>query len=335
MSVIRQLKNWFTKQNIYPQTVEQAIYDVNGRRLDNKLLNGVANPNILINSGFGNFVNQRGYVSGTAIEHNYSIDRWKTLGSMDFNDGYITLNTKLVKGETLGYLIQRIEFPNKYRNKTVTLSLRYRTNDDYCYLGLFTDIGNDANRRIYLTQLPNTNGEWKNHSVTIQCEDTEYEIFEYCIYTGNQFGELNNWYDYNEYPSAHKDISIDIEWAKLEDGNVPTPYKPRLYAEELLLCQRYYYKNYYYRITGHSHAVQVVFITFILPVEMRIKPLINCYDDSKIGVGATADDNMITFSLGKATLCGNCITQWINTSSNVNAGVPAFFNGTVSFDAEL
>lgn len=37
MAIIRTLKKWLTKEVIYPQTVEQAIYDTNGVRLDNKL----------------------------------------------------------------------------------------------------------------------------------------------------------------------------------------------------------------------------------------------------------------------------------------------------------
>ena len=63
MGIIRQLRNYFTKQNIYPQTVEQAIYDSEGRRLDNKIANGLSNPNLLINADFRNPVNQRGYVT--------------------------------------------------------------------------------------------------------------------------------------------------------------------------------------------------------------------------------------------------------------------------------
>ena len=246
MSVIRQLKNWFTKQNIYPRTVEQAIYDSNGRRLDNKLENGIANPNILINSGFGNLVNQRGYVSGTRIVHDYSIDRWKTLGILNLNGDYVRLNSIQIgsgetgSGETLGYIVQRIEFPQEFRNKTVTLSLRYKTDDVDCYLGLHTIESGTGRVRVYFVNLPTTNGAWKTYSATIQCEDIDYDSFEYCVYIGNILEELNAWYDYNSPLSVKKETTIDIMWAKLEDGNVPTPYKPRLYAEKLALCRRYF-----------------------------------------------------------------------------------------------
>lgn len=35
--------------------------------------------------------------------------------------------------------------------------------------------------------------------------------------------------------------TTSIEWVKLEKGSIATPFVSRLYAEELLLCQRYYY----------------------------------------------------------------------------------------------
>lgn len=35
--------------------------------------------------------------------------------------------------------------------------------------------------------------------------------------------------------------TTSIEWVKLEKGNINTPFTPRPYAKELLLCQRYYY----------------------------------------------------------------------------------------------
>ena len=37
MAIIRQLKNFFTKQVIYPKTLTKAVYDENGERLDNIL----------------------------------------------------------------------------------------------------------------------------------------------------------------------------------------------------------------------------------------------------------------------------------------------------------
>lgn len=36
------------------------------------------------------------------------------------------------------------------------------------------------------------------------------------------------------------DSDINVEYVKLEQGSVATPFIPRLYAEELALCQRYY-----------------------------------------------------------------------------------------------
>ena len=40
--------------------------------------------------------------------------------------------------------------------------------------------------------------------------------------------------------SFNEDINIDIEYVKLEMGELATPLSPRPYAEELAMCQRYY-----------------------------------------------------------------------------------------------
>lgn len=49
MAVIKQLKNFFTSENVYPKTVEKAIYDVDGNRLDNKL-NAISRNGVLTSS---------------------------------------------------------------------------------------------------------------------------------------------------------------------------------------------------------------------------------------------------------------------------------------------
>lgn len=45
-----------------------------------------------------------------------------------------------------------------------------------------------------------------------------------------------------EYIAIHTDIGATnkLYWCKLEPGSIATPFVPRPYAEELLLCQRYY-----------------------------------------------------------------------------------------------
>lgn len=43
--------------------------------------------------------------------------------------------------------------------------------------------------------------------------------------------------------TGNVDDNIEIEWAKLEVGEVATPFTPRSYGEELDLCIRYYQSN--------------------------------------------------------------------------------------------
>ena len=236
MSVIRQLKSWFSKQNIYPKTVEHAIYDSEGRRLDNKLESGVSNPNLLINTNFSNPVNQREY-DGSAKENEYCIDRWKLLGKLSLLSNCISL-TSLQENSYLGYLVQKIEYPNEFKGRTVTLSLKYRTSSENCYMGIHTTTSSGS-LRSYFHKLPVTDGAWRVETLTIKCEDEEYAGFEFSVYCGYTLPTLDSWVSFT-YGKATVSNSIDIQWAKLEDEDIATPYKRKLFGEELLLCRRYF-----------------------------------------------------------------------------------------------
>ena len=69
-------------------------------------------------------------------------------------------------------------------------------------------------------------------------------------------------------PSA----SVELYWVKLEQGTTATPFVPRLYAEEMVLCKRYY--QYYDRtpIYGASSTS----VTYFAPIQfcpsMRSNP---------------------------------------------------------------
>lgn len=213
-SVIRQLKNWFTKQNIYPQTVEQAIYDSEGRRLDNKIANGLSNPNLLINADFRNPVNQRGETSHSSS--GYWIDRWEQY--LDF--GIISLTTDGISidaSSTPVSLRQKLESPDKYLNRTMTFSIciRLDTTDasGTIYIGC-PNVTNEVGLRT-----TGVDGEFRVVSVTFTL-DSYNTFIAPSIYLGKG--------------------KATVMWAKLEEGEIATPFRPRLYAEELQLCKRYF-----------------------------------------------------------------------------------------------
>lgn len=173
------------------------------------------NNNLLINSNFANPVNQRGVVSpvvnSNADASFYTIDRWNMygVGKLIINEG----ESITIEGGSVT-LRQYIEDTELVDGKSVTLSAKVNgviyTNTDIldksgsgkAVIRVYDDAGKNI-CTIY-SQYSNSKGY---HSVAIGVPDAS---------------------------------SVTVEWAKLELGEVATPYVPRLYAEELELCKRYY-----------------------------------------------------------------------------------------------
>ena len=65
---------------------------------------------------------------------------------------------------------------------------------------------------------------------------------------------------------------IEIEWMKLEAGTTATPFVPKIYAEEVVMCQRYYR----YFEDAPIYAISSDSLTYFMPahfgVPMRVAP---------------------------------------------------------------
>ena len=64
-----------------------------------------------------------------------------------------------------------------------------------------------------------------------------------------------------------------VNWIKLEQGSIATPFVPRLIAEETMLCQRYYYNGYITLPMMNSYKAWYEF-----PVTMRATPAVTFRD---------------------------------------------------------
>lgn len=200
---IRNLKNPFTGKFIFPVTKTRAIYDDNGNRLDNYLNSLYRSPssNLLINSNFANPINQRGVTFPYATANTYFIDRW-------FVNEYATVSKtskglKITSGSSgTGFIKQIIE--DNLTGQYVTLS----TKVDGKVLQVTWEVKVNSSKNM----------KDGNVTLTISCDGT-YTSINIASAVGT---------------------SIEVEWAKLEYGEASTPYAPRLYAEELQLCKRYY-----------------------------------------------------------------------------------------------
>lgn len=204
----------------------------------------LSNPNLLINGDFR--VNQRGKTSYTG-NNTYTADRWQQgSGSFDYSTKTWTPATQY------SGFIQKIEDFEKFRGKTVTLSLYINSCSTS---GVFDLLINDGSN--HRTLEPVTSGFNGIRTYTYTIPQTATQLRFGLIYLG----------------TATTD-NISIKWVKAEIGSITTPFSPRPIAEELALCQRYYQKfgngTILYGRTGFSADTTCVLFT-PLPVTMRTK----------------------------------------------------------------
>lgn len=230
--------------------------------------NSYINPNLLINGDFR--INQRGKTSYTGMV--YCVDRWI---ARDAKVEVITNGVKVIQNGIQWFGInQSIEDVELFKGKVVTLSIKIKNMNmggDALYFGL----GNSS--------VPYTRG------TTIA---TAYPVKDSGIYslTTKIPETLNNKYlnvviqnSIGEITSVN---SFELEWVKLEFGAVATSYVPRLYAEELALCQRYFLKingNSTAGLTGLVYAAgEYADINLKVPVPMMKVPSITINSLPKI-----------------------------------------------------
>lgn len=214
----------------------------------NTLSNNIAqlsNPNLLINSDFRNPVNQRGQTSYTSDSREYTVDRWrKEGGTFAINDGYCTL-AKAGTGQA--WYIQRLE--NKLKDNTYTLSIKLKS------------LSGTAN--VFVGSSENSFNDDIINTTEVQSFTFSGTISEVSVYVSNN-------------------SSINIEWIKLEQGSIATPFVPRPYTEELALCQRYYRKlsswASSYPLRGDNNSVFI----FLTGVMMRTNPTISALNAGSV-----------------------------------------------------
>lgn len=175
----------------------------------------IINPNILINPDFK--INQRGQTEYTAT-HQYTVDRWKINGGTNnivrIYDGYM----KLIATSTEQYkeIQQYIENFSDYRGETITLSARIRTTSTHSYIQIHDNVN------ITWSAFAIPDGNW--HTISVKTKVSEHASF---LKVGAGI--------YIDH-----DGELDIQWAKLEIGDIATKFTPVDPATELMKCQRYY-----------------------------------------------------------------------------------------------
>ena len=220
--------------------VSRDLYNVMGRRF--------SNPNMLINGNFTNAVNQRGKSEYT-ISGQYTIDRWKLIsnGKVSISSDGLAVDAA---GSSVGYIyIVQILENNITEGTKVTLS--------WCdENGIYSAMG----------EVPTKPSEGASFFATAYGNGDSSNTYMRCSlsYINNMSVEI--------VCSANN----IIKWVKLEYGETATPFVPRLYAEELALCQRYYFNaNIYPQLTPYvmwARGTTELYGNIVFPVSMRIVP---------------------------------------------------------------
>lgn len=235
--------------------------------LHESLLNSLSNPNLLINGDFQ--VWQRGEVF-TTTENGlmlYTADRWHF-----WNDNRA--------------------YPQ--RSKVEKYNGHFK----------FTSVGNDWLRQhieadlsgVPLTLSISVKGS-AGSTIMLRMDDAKSPTDQSITNVVNKTYSCTGGYDtfvlnipafnYSKFPTVlirSKSIDVfEIEWVKLEYGSLATPFIPRLFAEELALCKRYYeVSNKHCYISGVKNH-QGYLVEYKYDVEKRVQPTIVCGNASNQG----------------------------------------------------
>ena len=227
----------------------------------------------------------------------------------------------------------------------------------------------DANNRMCNVTYTVSDTNWNRYIVTIPADTTGaiantnvtgLSVHFYIIAGSNitSGGSLNSWGAYNSGYLAQGHtaniVSTDHNWymtgVQLEISDYVTPFEHRTFAQELALCQRYFYQitkigstsevtnkpigpGFYYTASDYRCLIE-------FPVEMRAQPTFSSNDTSNsfyIHYNANADfiDRLDGFNFTKKR---GYIRNTAHTSGT--QGYPGFLNqetgdSNLSFSAEL
>ena len=167
---------------------------------------------------------------------------------------------------------------------------------------------------------------------------------------------LNTWANINwsertpDYTSTWwttNDATFELTGLQLEVGDVATDFEHRSYGDELLRCQRYYYKA----VEGNGKILCIGFVSsstevsgFVrFPVNMRSTPDIHQSSGSnywRIGAGALGGDKYISGSWGKSGQTEQGILVYAAPDVSLTSGSAGYIDGKnaasfMAFTSEL
>lgn len=309
IDVAGQVNNGVSKANSYTDTKKtEAVSEANSYT-DTKKIEAVSetkewaqgvfsNPNLLINSNFVKPVNQRGQTSYTANNNTIMcIDRWH----LNYANCTAEITNDGLKLTATGGELAMYEYIEEdLVGKAVTISLERLDG----YILNATKVITSTNNTISAS----ATGMW----ITL-AYSSGYWRFEIHIAQGYSITVLN---------------------AKLEIGEVRTPFVPRPYAEELLLCQRYYQRlskpGVIFTVFGRTTSTVNITTVIHHYVPLRTNPTITLDSITWRGNGATG--TATTFS---SQSNDHRQTRFVVNASVQNNMVYALDITNLALDAEI
>lgn len=245
-----------------------------------------SNPNLLINPDFK--INQRSSSTYTTTSESpiYTVDRWMlSRGEATVNsDGTVTVTATGGATNKEGYFQQKLE---NAISGAYTVSMEVVS--------------------ISGTVMIAIDGEWK--TVT-----SGKNVFQ-GVNSSNNFNSVGL--------QLAVGASITLKYMKLEQGSVATPFVSPNPADELIKCQRYYFKRYYFYVFYSGSASFTYIFSDTIP-SMRIKPSV--YFENTSNTGLTRAVVSVDTTAKDITLLIQAVTSKVG---NCNVG------GIVELDAEI
>ena len=284
-----------TELDALPSFTDNSLLPVhNGAGLKKGLLSQLAsylgtkfsNPNLLTNPDFK--INQRGNSTYTTSSESsiYTVDRWMLArGKATVNsDGTVTVTATGGTTNKEGYFQQKLEN---------AISGAYTVSMEVVSISGTVRIAID--------------GEWK--TVT-----SGKNVFQ-GVNSSNNFNSVGL--------QLAVGASITLKYMKLEKGSVATSFVAPNPADELIKCQRYYFKRYYYYVF-YSGSESFTYIFSDTIPSMRIKPTVDFANTSNTGL--TRAVVQLDTTTKDLTLLIQAVTSKVG---NCNVG------GTIALDAEI
>ena len=310
-------------------TVDSALSSSSTNPVQNKVVNSaisnlntlftkLSNPNLLINGDFQ--VWQRGQ-SFSNIANCYAADRW-LIKNAKANTSSVAKSTDVPSGQPMTQSIKLVETSeeNSYLRYcfdsaikgTYTVSFWYKTS------AAFNSFIYDNGSWVHLGKLTTLNS-WQKATFTFTATSATYLSVIHAMSIGTTY----------------------ITGVKLEYGSIATPFIPRLYVEELAMCQRYFFRlqsAYPFTMTQRASANTYSLMSIPLPVPLRGQPTIKFSNVSLLKNGTDGTSVSVT----GVTCAGYSqigVTLRMVIGSNYEAGTPYFLalpnSGYIDFDAEI